>query len=85
MAKRRVIEDSDDEDNTEGTPPPKPAAGSSAVDLENSPGQESVQQSAAPSTGSTGASWIPCVLSDRAQANTPQSYSIARSALHTKN
>ena len=60
MAKRKVIEDSDDEDNVETTPPKRPRVGSSEVGsnsistAEDGQGQGSFFQSAGPSTGSTG-------------------------------
>lgn len=60
MPKRKVIEDSDDEDHAENTPPrhrgialPETNAGTAIVS-EDSSGWNDVQQSAERSTGSTG-------------------------------
>lgn len=60
MAKRKVIEDSDDEDNAETTPQghralalPDTNAGTSIISEESS-SLNNMQQSAGPSTGSTG-------------------------------
>lgn len=62
MGGRNVVEDSDDEDNVEGSPPPRPPSGSgiselnlsSIVDMPSSPSSRLMQQSGEPSTGSTG-------------------------------
>ena len=62
MIKRKVIEDSDDEENAEATPPRPSATGlsditlSSIVCLDGSPSHEILDQSADPSTSSTGLS-----------------------------
>lgn len=60
MPKRKVIEDSDDEEHADTTPPPRPAGStpnaqfSAVVDLEVSSNTDDVQLSEHPSTGSTG-------------------------------
>ena len=60
MAKRKVIDDSDDEENEEPTPP-RPSATrlsdivlSSIVSLDGSPSREMQEQTADPMTSSTG-------------------------------
>jgi len=60
MTKRKVIEDSDDDDNAETTPPRRPKVGLSeadaptVLDIENSLKGDYLDQLADPSTGSTG-------------------------------
>lgn len=60
MTKRNVIEDSDDEENAEATPPHPSATGlsditfSTLVSLDGSPSHKIQDQSADPSTSSTG-------------------------------
>lgn len=60
MTKRKVIEDSDDEENAEATPPRLSATGlsditlSSIVSLDGSPSHEIIDQTADSSTSSTG-------------------------------
>ena len=70
MGKRKVIEDSDDEDNAgthdyaEAPPPPQSATGltdlslSTIAHLESSPVSKVLQPSTEPSTGSTGLSQL---------------------------
>ena len=67
MIKRKVIEDSDDDENTEPTPPRPSATGlsditlSTLVSLDGSPSHEIQEQSADPSTSSTGSYSYPCL------------------------
>ena len=67
MIKRKVIEDSDDDENTEPTPP-RPSATrlsditlSTLFSLDGSPSHEILEQSADPSTSSTGSYSSPCL------------------------
>lgn len=60
MTKRKVIEDSDDEEDEKPTPPRPSATGlsditlSSIVSLDGSPSREMQEQTADPSSSSTG-------------------------------
>lgn len=67
MTKRKVIEDSDDEENAEVTPPRPSATGlsditlSTIVSLDGSPSHEMQEQTADPSTSSTGLCSFRCL------------------------
>jgi hypothetical protein len=86
MPKRKVIEDSDTEDNAEITPPRQRAVAVPesnvpiAIDSEDCSGRTDVQQSADPSTGSTGLS-LDRPSSRFSKTDKLQSFSIAISAL----
>ena len=64
MTKRKVIEDSDDEEHAEATPPRQSATGlsditlSTIVSLDGSSTQELPEQIADPSTSSTGSCFL---------------------------
>lgn len=67
MMKRKVIEDSDDEENAEATPPRPAATGlsditlSTIVSLDGSQSHEIQEQIADPSTSSTGRCYPQCL------------------------